>query len=64
MTYCKLLARKDLKNGKTVPAYEYTEKYSTIAKYEISVSNSIGFEIDSYKASKTTWKKKFDSVNN
>ena len=62
MTICKKLAEKQLKNGKTVKAYECIDKYSSIPKYEISIVNVNGFEIETIHTSKTTWKKKFKEL--
>ena len=60
MTFYRTLKREN-KNGKTVTAYEKTEKFSNVPEYEIVVSeNGLGYEV--IKAARTTWKNKFKKV--
>lgn len=62
MTFYKTL-KSENKNGKTVTAYEYTEKFSNVPEYEIVISiGSLG--IERIPAARTTWKSKFKSTLN
>ena len=61
MTFCKLLRQATLPNGDIVEAYANTEKFETIAKYEIVVSRN-GIAYDVIPCAKTTWRKRFNDI--
>ena len=62
MTFCKTL-KSENKNGKTVTAYEKTEKNAAAPEYEIVISiGSLGYQV--IPAARTTWKNKFKSALN
>ena len=62
MTFYRTL-KSENKNGKTVTAYEKTEKNATAPEYEIVVSiGSLGYEV--IPTARTTWKSKFKSTLN
>lgn len=60
MTFCKILKEAE-KDGKTVTAYEKTEKYSAVPYYQIVISKD-SRTIDVIKTAKTTWKKQFNKL--
>jgi len=64
MTLCNLLMARTLPDGKTVEAWEKTDKHAAAPYYEIVVSQrQIGLE--TIRAARTTWKKKFfETVGN
>ena len=61
MTICKKLAYKEFDNGKSVSVFEMIDKYSSVPRYELTISKN-GFEVETIKVSKTTWKKRFDQI--
>ena len=62
MTFYKTL-KSENKNGKTVTAFEYTEKFSNVPEYEIVISvGSLG--IERIPAARTTWRGKFNKALN
>ncbi len=61
MTFCKLLAERNLDNGNTVQAYEKTDKYSSVPRYTVTVLRD-GIEQYTVKCAKTTWKKRFREI--
>ena len=57
MTFCELLAERQ--NGADrITAWKCVDKYSNVARYEITVSRG-GIAYRTEKAARTTWKKKF-----
>lgn len=66
MTFCNLLGSKRTERGGVayhITAYEEFDKFSAVPRYSVYVSHSddcIVFE--TWKASKTTWKKRFAQV--
>lgn len=60
MTFCKEL-KSETVGDYDVSAWEMTEKFERVPRYEISVSKgSIG--LYRYPCARTTWKKKFREV--
>lgn len=61
MTFCKELARATRTNGDEVIAYENTDKYSAVARYEVYVCrDSIAYQV--IHTARSTWKKKFNEI--
>jgi len=61
MTVCEQLAVKNRENGERVTAWKMLDKFSTVYRYEITVSkNGIAYEV--VKTARTTWKKKFNEM--
>lgn len=63
MTFCKLLRETTLDNGDTVQAYAKTEKFESVASYEITISRGcVAYSV--IPCAKTTWKKRFNEIVN
>lgn len=62
MTFYKTLATAE-QDGKTITAYEKTEKYSTAKQYVITVARD-SIAIEEIKTARTTWRKKFAELTN
>lgn len=62
MTFYRTLAETE-RNGKTVTAYEKTEKFETVPSYEIVVSRD-GMGYLTVPTARTTWRKKFRELVN
>ena len=60
MTFCKVLAEKTSGEYKIV-AYENHDKDSRLPRYEI-VKSKDGFGVESVRAARTTWKKRFNEM--
>lgn len=62
MTIYKTLKEQTV-NGKTITAYEYTDKYESRPKYCVVVSRD-GLGYLNIKTARTTWAKKFNEIVN
>ena len=58
MTLCNLLMARTLPGGKTVEAWEKTDKHAVEPRYEIIVSRD-GLALEIIQTARTTWKKKY-----
>lgn len=65
MTFIKTLKRIDI-NGKSIIASEHIDKYSNVARYDVTIADESGFvrPCDVYKCSKSTWRKRFNDIAN
>lgn len=63
MTFCRILKEETTPSGKTISAYENTEKYETVPSYQIIISVD-GIAVDVIPAARTTWARKFKQALN
>ena len=61
MTLCEVLKHGKTASGKHIVCTKYTDKYSTIDRYEISVIDKDGIMLFIIPTARTTWKKKYNA---